>query len=140
MSTGARLARIEGDGAVLFVYGTLLFPEVLTVLLGRCPRRAPAELPGWRVAVLPDRVYPGLVADPAGVAAGMVLSGLSPAEWAVLDHFEDDEYDLRPVDLATGPAWTYVWTAAALPELWCSADFAATHLAAFLPRCEQWRL
>ncbi|WP_194814341.1 gamma-glutamylcyclotransferase family protein [Nocardia sp. XZ_19_385] len=137
---GGRLDRLSGDGDVLFVYGTLQFPEVLTVLLGRCPERIPAQLPGWRVAALPDRVYPGLVPDPAGLAPGVLLAGLGPDDWAILDHFEDDEYDLRAVDLATGQAWTYVWTAGVMPELWHSADFASTQLAAFLPCCEQWRL
>ncbi|MBP2190398.1 gamma-glutamylcyclotransferase family protein [Nocardia goodfellowii] len=136
---GRRLDRLRGDGDVLFVYGTLRFPEVLTALLGRCPELVPAGLPGWRVAALPDRVYPGLVREAGGLARGMLLYGLDPAEWLVLDRFEDDEYDLCPVILDAGTAWTYVWTAAALPEEWYAADFAATHLAAFLPRCAQWR-
>ncbi|MEU8898084.1 gamma-glutamylcyclotransferase family protein [Nocardia sp. NPDC048505] len=135
----SRLKALTGEGDVLFVYGTLQFPEVLTALLGRCPDRTPARLPGWRVAALPGRVYPGLVPDPGGLAEGLLLSGLDRAEWDVLDGFEDDEYDLRTVDLAGHPAWTYVWTAAAEPALWYSADFAATHLAAFLPHCESWR-
>ncbi|MEV0246220.1 gamma-glutamylcyclotransferase family protein [Nocardia sp. NPDC050712] len=135
-----RLGQLSGDGDVLFAYGTLQFPEVLTALLGRCPRLRSAELRGWRVAALPDRVYPGLVPDPGGLARGMLISGLDAAEWSVLDGFEDDEYDLLPVDFATGSAWTYVWTAAVEPELWHSTEFAAAHLAAFLPRCAQWRV
>ncbi|MGW0249487.1 gamma-glutamylcyclotransferase family protein [Nocardia goodfellowii] len=135
----ARLDRLRGEGDTLFVYGTLQFPEVLTVLLGRCPELVPAELPGWRVAALPGRVYPGLVREPGALARGMLLCGLEPAEWLVLDSFEDDEYDLRPVVLDGRAAWTYVWTAAASPDHWYAAAFAATHLADFLPHCAQWR-
>ena len=54
----------------LFVYGTLMFPEVLEVLLGRTPEMAPAALDGWRAAALADRVYPGLVAATRGLPDG----------------------------------------------------------------------
>lgn len=34
--------RLSGDLAALFIYGSLLFPEVLRALLGRVPARVPA--------------------------------------------------------------------------------------------------
>ncbi|TQM31658.1 gamma-glutamylcyclotransferase family protein [Nocardia bhagyanarayanae] len=95
---GGRLSRVSAPEHALFVYGTLQFPEVLHQLIGRCPDLAPAELTGWRAAALPRRLYPGLVADARATVRGAVLSGLSAGEWAILDAFEDDEYDLRRVD------------------------------------------
>ncbi|WP_431970852.1 gamma-glutamylcyclotransferase family protein [Nocardia sp. bgisy134] len=145
----------------LFVYGTLQFPEVLRELLGRCPDLSPAELTGWRAAALPGRVYPGLVPDGRATVRGVLLFGLSAGEWAVLDAFEDDEYDLRPVDfgaervddllrphpessegcafVASCAVWTYVWTAEATSVEWRAEAFAAEHLSAFTLRCAGWR-
>lgn len=159
---GGRLARVSTTEHALFVYGTLQFPEVLLPLLGRCPDLAPVELTGWRAAALPGRVYPGLVSSVRATVRGVVLSGLSAGEWAVLDAFEDDEYDLRPVDFgddpgarwgrrpenpdlagtarsAPGVVWTYVWTADVTPHDWRAEEFAAEHLTVFATRCAGWR-
>ncbi|MGW5218250.1 gamma-glutamylcyclotransferase family protein [Nocardia sp. NPDC004085] len=136
-----RLARLFGPDHALFVYGTLQFPEVLTALLGRVPSLEPAELTGWRAATLPRRLYPGLVSAAHGRARGAVLSGLTATEWAILDAFEDDEYDLRRVrvDGRKAPVWTYVWTVAADPADWERDRFAAEHLAGFTARSARWR-
>ncbi|MFI9510293.1 gamma-glutamylcyclotransferase family protein [Nocardia sp. NPDC052566] len=138
---GGRLARLRdaGPGQPLFAYGTLQFPQVLLGLLGRCPALEPAELPGWRSAVLPGLLYPGLVPAPDSIARGVLLSGLSEGEWAVLDAFEDDEYDLRTVRLADGPASTYVWTGAVAPNDWSAQRFTAEHLTTFAARSAHWR-
>lgn len=123
----------------LFVYGTLRFPEVLVELIGRCPELIAAELPGWRVAALPGRVYPGLVPAAGGVARGVVLSGLDAGEWVVLDAFEDDEYELREVVLGSDSVWTYVWTSVVAQDDWYAERFVAEHLGVFVLRCAQWR-
>ncbi|QLY29485.1 gamma-glutamylcyclotransferase family protein [Nocardia huaxiensis] len=122
----------------LFVYGTLQFPEVLDGLLGRTPHLEPAVLPGRRVAALPGRVYPGLVTASDTVAQGFLLSGLTAAEWRILDDFEDDEYDLSPVSVHAADrevyAWTYAWTAEVDPRDWSALTFRADHLAAYADR------
>ncbi len=51
-------ARSADPDAPLFAYGSLRFPEVLEVLLGRVPSTKPAEAEGWRVIPLPGLVYP----------------------------------------------------------------------------------
>jgi gamma-glutamylcyclotransferase (GGCT)/AIG2-like uncharacterized protein YtfP len=131
----------------LFVYGTLMFPEVLDVLLGRTPDMAPASLPGWRAAALADRVYPGLVAAP-GEVTGQLLLGLDAHEMDVLDAFEDVLYERRLLDLAdadatTGArqAMTYVWLDATqvLPHDWDAAHFVTTELPAYIARWSHWR-
>ncbi|MFG3615093.1 gamma-glutamylcyclotransferase family protein [Nocardia sp. NPDC047654] len=136
-----RLGRLSGRDEALFVYGTLQFPEVLETLLGRVPPSEPAELTGWRAAALPRRIYPGLVGAPLGRTRGAVLSGLTAAEWTILDAFEDDEYDLRRVcvEHRNVPVWTYVWTVAADPADWQRERFAAEHLAQFAARSARWR-
>jgi len=128
----------------LFVYGTLLFPEVLGALLDRVPPRVPATACGWRVAALPGRVYPGLVPDRRRVAGGMVLSGLTRAECRLLDDYEDtdgQDYQLREIALAGGRSCpAYVWRTAVLPHDWDPRGFAAEHLADYVRQCARWRV
>ncbi|WP_204249107.1 gamma-glutamylcyclotransferase family protein [Nocardia arizonensis] len=123
----------------LFAYGTLQFPDVLREVIGRTPDSEPFAIHGWRVAALPGRVYPGLVPDPDAQAHGLLLTGLDPREWAILDAFEDAEYDLRRIDACDGSVLAYVWTAEVADRNWLPGDFAATHLAGFVAECGQWR-
>jgi gamma-glutamylcyclotransferase (GGCT)/AIG2-like uncharacterized protein YtfP len=122
---------------MLFVYGTLQFPEVLHALLGRVPPMRPAVLPGWRAAALPGRVYPGLVAAPAKEVPGCILADLRPAELTILDAFEGDAYDRITVTLADGrPAAAYRWLDPDDVEAsdWDPAAFAAEWLTSYVER------
>lgn len=56
--------RLAQGPNLLFCYGTLQFDAVLEALLKRIPERTPASAPGYRVAALAGRVYPGLVRAP----------------------------------------------------------------------------
>jgi gamma-glutamylcyclotransferase (GGCT)/AIG2-like uncharacterized protein YtfP len=125
----------------LFVYGSLLFPEVMRVLLGRVPNTTPATLAGWRVAALPGRVYPALVRAEA-LARGQLVTDLTPKEWQTLDAFEDTVYDLRRLTLTDGrDAWAYVCAdhSDALPHDWDIHTFERDHLTDYLKRCGTWR-
>ncbi|GAA2620812.1 gamma-glutamylcyclotransferase family protein [Actinomadura fulvescens] len=126
--------------AGLFVYGTLRFPAVLEVLLGRVPDLVPATATGWRVRALPGAVYPGLVADPAGVAEGLLITGLAPAERRLLDDYENDLYEPTLLSLDGGEkAWAYVWKDATEPYDWDPAYFSEHELAAYTENCRLWR-
>lgn len=119
-----------------------MFPEVLTVLLGRIPDRSPARVPGWRAAALPHRVYPVLVRDPSAEAPGILLTGVTAAEWHVLDAYEEDLYDLLRLPLdGGGHAWTYVAPDGAdtPAESWSADEFAGRHLPAYVAECRVWR-
>lgn len=129
------------DPQALFAYGTLMLPEVLRVLLGRTPASGPASIAGWRVAALPERVYPALVPGEA-IAKGQIITDLTPPEWRLLDAFEDDVYELRRLTLTDGRhAWAYICAdpTAASPEDWDIDTFERDHLAAYLKRCAAWR-
>lgn len=124
----------------LFAYGTLMFPEVLDVLLGRVPDLSPAVADGWRVAALPDRVYPGLVAETGQRATGRVVAGLGADEVTLLDAYEDVDYELTDITLADGTRCvTYVWRREVLATGWTAAGFAADHLAGYVRQCRDWR-
>lgn len=124
----------------LFVYGTLRFPEVLEILIGRVPELTPASARGWRVRALPGLVYPGLVADPQGVADGLLIAGLTGAERAVLDAYEDDLYELRRLPLDNGrEAPAYVWKDATEQYEWDPGRFAARELTGYVEGRRAWR-
>lgn len=139
-SAGGRAATMIAQRGDLFAYGTLQFPEVLRILLGRIPDRSPMALLGWRAAALARRTYPGLVLADATVP-GMLLSGLSAEELQVLDEYESGPYDLRRLSLTDGrPAWSYVWTDATsvLASDWSADEFAAEHLSGFVMQVGVW--
>jgi hypothetical protein len=129
-----------GDEA-LFVYGSLLFPDVLLALVDRVPIRTPATAPGWRVASLPERDYPGLVRGP-GSASGLLMTGLTAEEWRTLIAFESDLYDLRQLELSEGRGgWAFVWgeSTPASPLDWVPEEFAERVLPEYVEGCAAWR-
>jgi gamma-glutamylcyclotransferase (GGCT)/AIG2-like uncharacterized protein YtfP len=132
-----RRGRLADGPNELFVYGTLQFDAVLEALLGRIPPRTTASAPGWRAASLEGRLYPGLVTSLGGTAAGLLLTDLSNEEWAILDAFEDNRYDLRKIDLSSGhQGWAYVWPGGEVrAENWDADAFAARHLQQYAARC-----
>ncbi|GII81505.1 hypothetical protein Sru01_64870 [Sphaerisporangium rufum] len=133
--------RLAARPRALFVYGSLLFPEVWHALLGWVPASTPAAVDGWRVAALPGQVYPVLV--PAGaVARGRLVTGLTLPEWRVVDAFEDDFYELRRLTTRDGrPGWAYVadGTVEVRADDWDARHFGTRELAAFVARCGDWR-
>jgi gamma-glutamylcyclotransferase (GGCT)/AIG2-like uncharacterized protein YtfP len=137
---GGRAATLIAERGDLFAYGTLQFPEVLRVLLGRTPDSSATALAGWRAAALARRTYPGLV--PAGATVpGMLLTGLTADELSILDEYESGPYELRKLTLSDGRlAWSYLWTDASsvLASDWSADDFAAEHLAGFVAQCRRW--
>lgn len=127
---GARQAPAD---AGIFAYGTLLFPEVVRLLLGRVPGSVPARAPGWRVRALPGVVYPGLVAEPGAEASGRLLTDLTAAEIEVLDAYEDDAYALDLLALDGGRrGWAYIWPEETADRDWDPGHFARHDLPGFL--------
>jgi gamma-glutamylcyclotransferase (GGCT)/AIG2-like uncharacterized protein YtfP len=133
--------RLSVGPDALFVYGSLLFPEVLQALLGRVPNRLPASAPGWRVVALPGRVYPGLIRGPT-TATGLLIIDLAPQEWRILDAFEDELYQLRCLSLSNGrTGWAYVSEGVTQPSAddWDATLFNNRDLGAYVEGCIAWR-
>ena len=99
----------------IFVYGTLLWPAVLEVLLRRLPEARPAVINGFARKRVCGQTYPALVKAnveipcPSGrVAESPVVTGLlltvKPSEIAMLDWYEGEEYEMLEVEaLAPDP-------------------------------------
>lgn len=125
----------------LFVYGTLMAPRVIEILLGRVPPNGAAVLRNYIRHPVRNHVYPGMIPHPAGASTrGILYYGLTTTEIARLDWFEDVEYTRRQVsvetDLNVATTETYVWTNP-LSELhldaeWSLDDFCRDHLECFL--------
>src|SRR5262245_53359830 len=104
----------------LFVYGSLIVPDVLDALLGRIPDGVDASLPGWSARCLRGLEYPGLVADDDATAVGQLTYDLTADEIALIDEWESDFYErqlVHPVvDGSVVPADAYVLPADATAE------------------------
>jgi gamma-glutamylcyclotransferase (GGCT)/AIG2-like uncharacterized protein YtfP len=129
------------EHVALFAYGTLKFPEVMQVLIGRVPASEPAAVMGWRVAAIPGRPYPAMVSAEA-IAHGLLITDLSGLEWRIIDAFKDEIYELRPLTLSDGrDAWAYVY--AGHEEVsshdWNAEQFERDSFVAYLRRCAAWR-
>jgi hypothetical protein len=113
---------------------------VVTALIDRVPTYRATTARGWRVAQLPDRVYPGLVPSSDDEVAGRLYLDLTSPEWATLDAFEDPTYMLVNVDVASGePALAYVWPHDHLQAVWRLDRLVGGELDAYVDRCAAWR-
>ena len=85
----------------LFVYGTLLFPEIRELVGGREFRAEPAYINGYRVLQVRDATFPGLLKSglETDQADGEILLDLSPSELARFDAYEDSFYVRENVEV-----------------------------------------
>ena len=99
----------------LFVYGTLVAPEVIQTLLGRLPKRSAARLEGFVRHPVKEQWFPGLISSSKHITKGVLYCDLMPQEMKRLDWFEDSEYERRDVtvcleDGSQRQTQVYVWT------------------------------
>ena len=81
----------------LFAYGTLQFPVIIEVVIGRVPAMIAATASDHEVRHIPGVQYPGLVSVPGGSASGVLIGDLSEMEWSLLDEYEDAFYSLDDI-------------------------------------------
>lgn len=98
-----------------FVYGTLMAPEVLSLLIKRVPPMKPAYIKGYKRYRVKGQVFPAIVRDtPEAQVAGQVLLGLNDKEFHILDVYESEEYYKETVksvleDGTEVDAMVYIW-------------------------------
>eukprot|EP00882_Tetradesmus_deserticola_P009645 GHRQ01010183.1.p1 GENE.GHRQ01010183.1~~GHRQ01010183.1.p1 ORF type:complete len:164 (+),score=28.61 GHRQ01010183.1:245-736(+) len=98
-----------------FVYGTLMAPEVLQLLIKRVPKSRAATLNGYARYRVKEQVFPAIIpAKSSSKVTGMVLMELSRSELDILDVYESEEYYRAAVepeveDGTKVPADVYIW-------------------------------
>ena len=100
---------IQNTALPVFVYGSLMAPEVLQVLIGRTPSIIePVYLKNYNRWKVKGYVFPGMIPSSydnskfnnnESLVKGKLLMNLSPSEQSVLDWFEGDEYKLTIMDV-----------------------------------------
>ena len=123
----------------LFVYGTLLFDDVVEVVAGRVFPSEPARLPDYACRRVRGQVYPGLRRQPGALTEGRLLLGVDDEALARIDYYEGDFYTRHLVEVVledgrTRDAVLYL-PGAVLPLAdtpWHPDRFARLHLAAYL--------
>ena len=128
----------------VFVYGTLMAPEVMGALIKRVPLMQPARLDGFERWSLRGAVFPAAREAAGGRVDGMLVDGLSTDELAVLDWFEDGGYERLPVRVRllapraeSVDAGVYCWPARRAGDLrvgvaWSYEDFRLRHLPEYI--------
>ncbi|MGY3437032.1 MULTISPECIES: NUDIX domain-containing protein [unclassified Marinovum] len=96
--------------ADLFFYGTLCHMPLLERVLGRTADDLgleAAELPGWAAYWVKDAIFPMILAQPDGRAAGLFVADLGEEDLARLDHYEGGfGYALAPQQIVTAAGET----------------------------------
>ena len=127
-----------------FFYGTLIDADVRATVLGPAARHRPVEpavLPGYRCLTMRGCSYPVIVRSARGEVAGVLMHGLTRADFGRLLDYETEEY--RAIDALvltrTGKrivAKVFVASARALPSPvpWNAADWQRRFKRNFLRR------
>lgn len=92
----------------LFVYGTLMWPAIVTAVIGRRMVSTPATLRGYARRRVKGECYPGLVSSAADSVEGVLLKGFTELDFELLDGFEGPEYDRIEVLIEGEAAQLYV--------------------------------
>ncbi len=133
----------------VFVYGTLVFPEVRRALFGREPAIAGAEIVGYARYAIRSRgfePFPVIVAEEGGRVGGLLVRDLDRNELDYLDYFENVAgglYERITLSVAVGNSAAHgVIAYAAGPKLidqiaepWNPVTFRSEDLSSFMRRC-----
>lgn len=112
--------------AHVFVYGTLLFPEILNGLTGRTFPDTAATLPGYKRLRVKYGDYPAVVAAEGEQVQGKLIPNVDARSLEMLRFYEGDDYECVETfvhlehkkvkamvfvwkndrDLLTGPDWS----------------------------------
>ena len=81
----------------MFVYGTLMVPQVMQDVCGYIGAGTPAQLAGYDRRLVRDEVYPAILPCPGSAVSGLLYRGVSPTQLRRLDAFEGEYYRRSPV-------------------------------------------
>jgi gamma-glutamylcyclotransferase (GGCT)/AIG2-like uncharacterized protein YtfP len=135
--------RINGEH--LFVYGTLLLPEIMQRVTGQRYFYQPADLHDYARYQVRGKRYPAIIHQPGELVQGILYINVSPVAWQRLDDYEDHFYVRELVEVQTvsgesARAWAYVIPPSQQQRLsprdWSLSQFRQRHLREFLQHLE----
>ncbi|WP_404379096.1 gamma-glutamylcyclotransferase family protein [Caenispirillum salinarum] len=92
------------SGHALFVFGSLMDKDILSIVLDREPTDVAvtdAVVRGFQRRRVSDEFYPVLVPRPDGTVVGRLVEGLSADDLERVHFYEGDVYELAPVHATT---------------------------------------
>ncbi|WP_319499859.1 gamma-glutamylcyclotransferase family protein [uncultured Draconibacterium sp.] len=99
----------------VFVYGSLLFPEIAEGLCGKKLKSEEATLRGYSRFALKEADYPAIIKKNNAKVKGKVLLNLDENAIYLLTFYEGDDYGMAPVKVETNSgivnAVAFVWMA-----------------------------
>lgn len=116
----------------LFCYGTLCLPEIMHQIVGRKISPVKASLQDYACYTVRNRHYPAAAHTAGSSITGLLYSGLTARELALLDRYEGIEYRRLRVGVTLeenkhAQAWVYVLrpqhTAQLTDQVWSLEDF-----------------
>jgi gamma-glutamylcyclotransferase (GGCT)/AIG2-like uncharacterized protein YtfP len=105
--------------AQVFVYGTLLVPEMMRAVSGRDFKPVAATAEGYGRYYVKGRVYPGIIAEMGSTVEGLVYLDVDTESLARLDYFEGPEYVREQLCVSTGANKTLAAEAYVVPMARC---------------------
>ena len=139
-----------------FFYGTLVDAEIRRLVLGRSvPDEAVREawLPGYRRFPVAGQPYPAAVPVDGAITDGVVMSGASLRDAAILSCFEGADYDASPCQVrfeadeasakangSENAAWVFVASDRVKRDAgqWQIEAWKTAHKSAFLAIADRW--
>jgi len=124
-----------------FVYGTLMFPNVMQRVCGHTPSACPATLHGYKRSPMKGRTYPAISPNTSAEIRGILYTDISLNDIQNLDTFEGDEYVRKTVEVVLEDhtrlrAWAYVihpdHSHKLTDEDWHPENFEAQDIEAFI--------
>ncbi|WP_167610364.1 gamma-glutamylcyclotransferase family protein [Maribellus sediminis] len=83
----------------VFVYGTLLFPEILEGLTGRTFSVQKAELYNFKRLRVAEGDYPAIIAAEGESVSGMLVLNVDARSMELLRFYEGEDYDCRKLEV-----------------------------------------
>ncbi|MCB1774002.1 MAG: gamma-glutamylcyclotransferase [Gammaproteobacteria bacterium] len=85
----------------LFVYGSLMAPDIMQRASGHTGTAMPARLDGYFRGTIVDETYPGIVPAEGESVSGLFYPDLGPSAVRRLDEFEGEMYERVAVEVDT---------------------------------------
>lgn len=132
----------------LFVYGSLMFDEVIRSLIGRVPSKKAAYAWDCERLKICDRVYPALKllgkksTNNNTFVSGYIYTGIKEEEYRIIDKFEDERYQINAVNTSVGEALCYSSTGCEFQYcgVWDPDEFKGKYFENYISMCENFAL